>query len=65
VAKLTIVGRLGADPELATTSAGEIVKYVVATNHGPAENRTTSWWRVASFSPDGKARERLLGLQKG
>lgn len=66
VAKITIVGRLAAEPELTSTSTGQdMVRYSVATSYGPKENRQTSWWRVASFSEEGKGRERLLGLGKG
>jgi hypothetical protein len=66
VAKITIVGRLAAEPELTSTSTGQdMVRYSVATSYGPKENRQTSWWRVASFAEEGKGRERLLGLGKG
>ncbi|MCJ1392521.1 ssDNA-binding protein, mitochondrial [Xylographa bjoerkii] len=66
IARITIVGRLAADPELTVTSTGqEMVKYAVGTSYGPRENRQTSWWRVASFAKEGEGRERVLGLGKG
>ncbi|MCJ1249321.1 ssDNA-binding protein, mitochondrial [Trapelia coarctata] len=66
VAKITLVGRLAAEPELTSTSTGQdMVRYSLATSYGPKENRQTSWWRVASFAEEGKGRERLLGLGKG
>ena len=65
LARLTLVGRLGADPELQETSKGHIVKYVVGTSYGPKEDRQTSWFRVASFAPEGPARDYVMGLSKG
>ena len=67
VARMTIVGRLGTEPELVSTqSGGEIVRYVVGTNHGVGDNQTTSWWRVASFAEEGSPiRKKLMELPKG
>ncbi|MCJ1380712.1 ssDNA-binding protein, mitochondrial [Xylographa soralifera] len=66
VARITIVGRLAADPELTVTSTGqEMVRYAVGTSYGPRENRQTSWWRVASFAKENEGRERVLALGKG
>ena len=62
---MTLVGRLGADPELSETGKGHIVKYVVGTSYGPKENRQTSWFRVASFAPEGPQRDLVMGLSKG
>lgn len=62
---MTLVGRLGADPEISETRQGHVVKYVVGTNHGPRDNRQTSWYRVAAFPPEGPQRDYLLGLSKG
>jgi len=65
IAKITVVGRLAADPELTATSTGqEMVRYAVGTSYGPKDNRQTSWWRVASFA-EGPSRDYLMGLQKG
>lgn len=66
VAKITIVGRLAAEPELTATSTGqEMVRYAIGTSYGPKENRQTSWWRVASFAPEGPGRDYLTRLEKG
>ncbi|MCJ1322430.1 ssDNA-binding protein, mitochondrial [Xylographa vitiligo] len=66
IARITIVGRLAADPELTVTSTGqEMVRYAVGTSYGPRENRQTSWWRVASFAKENEGRERILALAKG
>jgi len=64
-ARITITGRLGAEPELAATSTGQaIVKYSVATSSGPRDNRQTSWFRVSAFA-EGGSRDYLMSLQKG
>ncbi|KAJ5317611.1 hypothetical protein PENANT_c038G03936 [Penicillium antarcticum] len=66
LARLTVTGRLGADPELQATSSGqEVVKYVVGSSHGRPDNRTTSWFRVTSFVPEGAQRDYILSLTKG
>ncbi len=65
VAKMTIVGRLAAEPELTATSTGqEMVKYAVGTSYGPKDHKQTSWFRVACFE-EGPRRDYLLGLGKG
>jgi single-stranded DNA-binding protein len=67
MAKISIIGHLAATPEVQATSTGhELIKYAVATNSGPKENQTTSWWNVASFAPEGTGtRELLTRLPKG
>ncbi|KAF2669168.1 single-strand binding protein family [Microthyrium microscopicum] len=65
LARMQVIGRLGAEPELVATSTGkELVRYVVASSYGPSDDRKTSWFRVASFA-EGGARDFLLSLQKG
>ncbi|KAG5963327.1 hypothetical protein E4U58_003594 [Claviceps cyperi] len=65
VARISIIGHLADTPEALTTSTGkEIVKYAVASNRGPKENRQTSWFRITSFA-DGPRRDFMLGLSKG
>lgn len=66
VARITIIGNLAGPPELKATSTGhEILRYAVASNHGPADNRQTSWFNVASFEAEGPRRDYLLSLPKG
>ncbi|KAJ5908285.1 hypothetical protein N7495_000967 [Penicillium taxi] len=66
VARMIITGRLGAEPELQATASGqEIIKYSVGTSYGPRDNRQTSWFRVASFAPEGGQRDLIMGLSKG
>ncbi|KAJ3790713.1 single-strand binding protein family-domain-containing protein [Lentinula aff. detonsa] len=73
VAKLTLVGRLGRDPEVKQTkNDNEYVTYVVATstfNPGPADANgerpppRTSWHRVLSFQES--SNRYLQTLKKG
>lgn len=65
LARMTLVGRLGTDPEISETRSGHVVKYVVGSSNGPKDNRQTSWYRVAAFPPEGPQRDYLLGLSKG
>lgn len=66
MAKISIIGHLAATPEVQATSTGhELVKFAVATNSGPKDKQTTSWWNVASFAPEGPFREVLTSLPKG
>ncbi|KAI1777579.1 nucleic acid-binding protein [Hypoxylon cercidicola] len=66
VARITIVGNIAATPELRATSTGrEMVEYAVASNHGKADNRQTSWFRVAAFVEEGPRRDFLTSLPKG
>ncbi|CAK5276058.1 unnamed protein product [Mycena citricolor] len=53
LAKLTLIGTLGRDPELKTTKNDkEFVSYTVATgSRGANDEWTTTWHRVFSFSP--------------
>lgn len=63
---MIIVGRLADAPEIVATSGGQdMLRYALATNHGPKDNRQTSWWKVASFLPEGGARDHLMALGKG
>ncbi|KAG7124570.1 Single-stranded DNA-binding protein RIM1 like [Verticillium longisporum] len=42
-----------------------VLKYAVASNSGPKDNRQTSWFRVASFEQPGPRRDYLQSLPKG
>ncbi|KAE9405967.1 hypothetical protein BT96DRAFT_1015221 [Gymnopus androsaceus JB14] len=73
VAKLTLVGRLGRDPEVKETkNSNEYVTYVVATNSfnpGPLDasgerpQPRTSWHRILSFQES--SNKYLQTLKKG
>lgn len=65
-AKVTLIGRLAAEPELIPTASGtDMVRYAVGTQSGPSSNRQTSWWKVGAFPPEGPQRDALLRLGKG
>ncbi|OAA33962.1 Single-strand DNA-binding protein [Cordyceps fumosorosea ARSEF 2679] len=65
IARISIIGNLADTPEVLPTSTGrEIIKYAVASNSGPKENRQTSWFRVTSFA-EGPRKDFLLTLPKG
>ncbi len=66
LAKMTIIGRLADTPEKhATASGSSLLRYALATNHGPRDNRQTSWWRVAAFAGNEKLEDLMMGLGKG
>ncbi|CAI7676196.1 ssDNA-binding protein mitochondrial [Penicillium manginii] len=66
VARMIITGRLGSEPELSATSTGQdIIRYSVGTSTGSRDKPHTSWFRVASFLPEGAQRDFILGLPKG
>lgn len=65
IAKISIIGNLADTPELHQTSSGrELVRYAVASNTGPKENRQTSWFRVTSFT-EGPRKDFMLSIPKG
>ncbi|KAJ5495133.1 hypothetical protein N7539_000249 [Penicillium diatomitis] len=66
VARMIITGRLANEPELQSTASGQdILKYTIGTSFGPKDNRQTSWFRVASFLPEGNQRDYIMSLPKG
>jgi tRNA uridine 5-carboxymethylaminomethyl modification enzyme len=66
VARITIIGNLGGTPELRASSTGrEYIRYAVASSSGPVSNRTTSWFNVRAFVPEGPQRDFFLNLPKG
>jgi hypothetical protein len=67
VARLSIIGNLGDTPEMQTTSTGqEVVKFVIASNGGPATNRVTSWFHVTKFlDQEKRGKDFFLSLPKG
>lgn len=65
LARMTLIGRLAAEPELVQTSTGrEMVRYAVGVSSGTKENPQTSWYRIACFE-EGPKRDYVLGLPKG
>ena len=65
LARLTAVGRMASKPEMVETKSGRsLVRYMIASDYGGAQNRQTSWFRVASFE-EGPGRDYLLNIPKG
>ncbi|KAL5121733.1 ssDNA-binding protein, mitochondrial [Pleosporales sp. CAS-2024a] len=65
LARMTIIGRLGAAPEAVTTNGDRtLVRYILGTDSGRGEKKKTSWFRVASFV-EGAQKEFLLNVPKG
>lgn len=48
--KVNLVGRLGKDPEISTSSNGKtFVKFSLATNDGYGDNKKTNWHSCTAF----------------
>ena len=45
-----IVGVVGRDPEIKSTSAGEVTEFSVAVSDGFGEGATTTWFRVSVWN---------------
>lgn len=67
LARVTVVGRIGTDPEFSETSNGQqMMKYVVGSNVPGSKSNETSWFRIVHFSqPDTKAAQYMKTLSKG
>ncbi|KIV91358.1 hypothetical protein PV10_05904 [Exophiala mesophila] len=66
LARITVIGRLGADAESSETAKGNaMIKYVIGSNSGTKENPETSWFRVVSFPKTDASKEYLSSLPKG
>ncbi|MCJ1470192.1 ssDNA-binding protein, mitochondrial [Pseudocyphellaria aurata] len=68
-AKITIVGRLGAPPQLVPSTEGkgipELIRYALATSYGPKRSKT-SWFNVGCYSGNNEGlRNAMLNLPKG
>ncbi|KAI5854628.1 putative ssDNA binding protein [Tricharina praecox] len=64
MAKISIIGRLAADPELATSNDGkEYMKYTVGSSYKSGGEDKVSWFRVAAF--EAYSKNYLLALRKG
>jgi len=61
VAHMTIVTRLGRDPELRTTSAGKSVCTLsLPTDTGWGDNKKTTWWRATIWGKRAEAAAKHL-----
>ncbi|KAI9811964.1 MAG: hypothetical protein M1826_002998 [Phylliscum demangeonii] len=65
LARMTLIGRLGAAPEIQTSTDGkEQVRYTLGVNYGRGEKRHTSWFRIRSFS-EGSQKDFLMKIPRG
>ncbi|KAF1957483.1 nucleic acid-binding protein [Byssothecium circinans] len=65
LARMSIVGRLGAAPEeVSIANDRTLVRYSLGSSFGKGDDRKTSWFRVASFA-SGPQKDYLLSLPKG
>lgn len=65
---MTIVGRVGVEPEVNELADGRrVIRHIVGSESGPRDNRVLSWFRVSSFvAPDaGRKGDYLMGIGKG
>lgn len=63
-AKIALLGRLAAEPEISTSSNGlELIRYVVGVSQG--RDKPSTWYKVVEFSPDARSKEYLMSMQKG
>lgn len=68
LARMQLIGRLADQPESISTSTGrDMVRYALGVSTGAKDesgNRSTSWFRIASFA-EGPGKDLLLSLPKG
>lgn len=63
-AKIALLGRLAADPEISTTSNGlEMIRYAVGVSQG--KDKPITWYKVVNFEPDARGKEHLMSMSKG
>lgn len=63
-AKITLLGRLAAEPEITSTSTGkEIVRYVIGVS--PGIDKPPAWYRITSFEPSERDKAYLASMPKG
>lgn len=62
--RMTLIGRLVRPAEVVPTNSGEVLKFVVVTQHGRKPDGPVSFWEVASFE-QGPRRDYLLNMPQG
>ncbi|KAH0610018.1 uncharacterized protein H6S33_012564 [Morchella sextelata] len=65
IARITLVGFLGSDPEIAQLPDGrEVMRYVIGVSKYPG--KPVSWFKVANFDLEGRGgKEYLASMPKG
>ena len=66
LARMNLIGRLAAQPEVLTTSGGrDVVRYALGVATGTRDNPETSWFRVSHFPHSDAQRDLMANLPKG
>lgn len=58
--KVTLLGRLGRDPETKMVGSKKLVSFSVATSYGTGDKRKTDWHQVSVWEKLGDIAEKLL-----
>lgn len=66
LARMSIIGRLAAQPEVMTTATGrDLVRYGLGVTTGTRDNPETSFFNVTSFPSSEGQKNFMASLQKG
>ena len=66
LARITVIGRVGTDPETIESTKGvTVVKYVVGSSSGPKDKQETSWFKISAFPKSDTQRDFYNSLTKG
>ena len=61
LSRITIIGRLGRDPEIKQTKSGSnMCSMTVAVDSGFGNNKTTTWYRVSAFGKNAENSAKYL-----
>lgn len=61
LSRITIIGRLGKDPEIKQTKSGSnMCSMSVAVNSGFGNNKTTTWYQVLTFGKNAEGSAKYL-----
>ena len=61
MATITVLGRLGRDPELKITQTGKkVVNFSLAVDDGFGENKHTTWFRCIAWEKTGESIEKFF-----
>lgn len=61
LSRITIIGRLGKDPEIKQTKSGsDMCSMSVAVDSGFGNNKTTTWYRVSAFGKNAESSAKYL-----
>lgn len=61
LSRITIIGRLGRDPEIKQTKSGSnMCSMSVAVDSGFGNNKTTTWYRVSAFGKNAESSAKYL-----